>query len=165
MKKKYYSIKPDSFEIYDEVRRDGKLIFKKYPKFDIEDSFFNKLFFESQRRSYDGIVILKEMFSQTKFELETFKAENDVTFAILRGIDIDIETKPIPLSKIEVESSTVTGFFNEVYKSDDIKIKYIESILQFIATCRAKTKQYIKDQTGPSKKLTKDAKLLAKRLY
>lgn len=162
MKKMYFTAKAEDFIIYDKLSRDGKLFYKNYDDFNLEDDFYNKLFFEAPKKTIYGSTIVKELVTGCKFILELEENKNGTLSASLRGYDRDVKTSKIAFNKVRVDNSIVSGFFFEMENDEELKMQYVDNVVQFMAMAMAKTNQRKRDIEGPDKGFIKSLRDLSK---
>ena len=156
MKKMYFTAKPENFIIYDGIARDGKLSYKNYDDFQMDDEFYSRLFFEAPRKTIYGSVVVKEMVTGVKFILELQENKAGTLYSTFSGVDREIKTEKAVLSKTRVDNTAVAGFFKQ--------IQYVDNVLQFMAMAKAKTNQRKRDIQGPQKGIVRGLRQLSKLL-
>lgn len=164
MRKMYFTAKPENFIIYDGIARDGKLSYKNYDDFQMDDEFYSRLFFEAPRKTIYGSVVVKEMVTGVKFILELQENKAGTLYSTFSGVDREIKTEKAVLSKTRVDNTAVAGFFKQMEEDEDLKIQYVDNVLQFMAMAKAKTNQRKRDIQGPEKGIVRGLRQLSKLL-
>lgn len=164
MKKMYFTVKPENFIIYNGLSREGKLSYKEYDEFVMNDTFYERLFFEAPRKTIYGSTIVRELVTGTKFLLELEQNKSGTVYATFSGLDREIKSTRVVLSKTRVDNSIVAGFFTEMENDEKMKEEYVDNILQFMAMSKAKSKQRRRDIEGPSRGLVRELRELSRIL-